>query len=77
LAKHYYDWRGVARVYQMTLAAGTWQLWRDEPGFCQRFTGVLSDDETRIDGAWQTSADGVDWEAQLRPDLLQDRTGRG
>lgn len=27
----------------------------------QRFTGVLSDDEPRIDGAWQKSADGVDW----------------
>ena len=61
LTQHYYDSRGVARVYQMTLADGTWKLWRDAPGFCQRFTGVLSDDDTRIDGAWQKSADGVDW----------------
>jgi len=61
LTQHYYDSRGVARVYQMSLADGAWKLWRDAPGFCQRFTGVLSDDETRIDGAWQTSADGLDW----------------
>jgi hypothetical protein len=45
----------------MSLADGAWKLWRDAPGFCQRFTGVLSADETRIGGAWQKSADGVDW----------------
>jgi hypothetical protein len=61
LTQHCYDSRGVARVYQMTLADGTWKLWRDATGFCQRFTGVLSDDGPRIDGAWRKSADGVDW----------------
>lgn len=61
LTQHYYDSRGVARVYQMTLVDGRWRLWRDKPGFWQRFTGVLSDDGTRIDGAWQKSADGLEW----------------
>jgi hypothetical protein len=60
LTLHYYDSPASPAPNQVTLADGTWKLSRDEPGFCQRFTGVLSDDETRIDGAWQKSADGVD-----------------
>lgn len=60
-AQHYYDSRGVARVYQMTLADGVWTLWRDEPGFWQRYTATISGDGARIDGAWETSADGTGW----------------
>ncbi len=29
--QHYYDSRGVARVYRMSLAAGVWRVWRDAP----------------------------------------------
>ncbi len=35
----YADERGVSRVYQMTLSNDVWTLWREAPGFNQRFTG--------------------------------------
>ena len=43
--QHYFDSRGVARVYKMSLEDGVWKLWRDEPDFTpldfsQRFTGT-------------------------------------
>lgn len=59
--QHYYDSRGVARVYQMSLADGVWTLRRDEPGFCQRYIATISSDGRRMDGAWEMSADGTEW----------------
>jgi hypothetical protein len=59
--QHYYDSRGVARIYQMTLDGGVWRLWRDAPGFWQRYTGMISGDGNRITGAWEGSADGREW----------------
>jgi hypothetical protein len=61
MAQHYYDSRGVARIYHMRLAGGVWKVWRDGAGFFQHFTGTLSPDGTRIDGTWEKSSDGVDW----------------
>jgi hypothetical protein len=60
-AQHYYDSRGVARVYQMTLTDGGWKVWREAPGFWQRYTGTFSADGAVIRGAWEASADGSDW----------------
>jgi hypothetical protein len=62
LVQHYYDSRGVARVYQLRLEDGTWTLFRDGPDFWQRFTGTFSEDGTTISGAWETSPDGSAWE---------------
>ncbi|GIH14429.1 hypothetical protein [Rugosimonospora africana] len=59
--QHYYDSRGVARVYQMTLDGGVWKVWREAPGFWQRYTGVISGDGDTITGAWEASADGQEW----------------
>jgi hypothetical protein len=59
--QHYYDSRGVARTYQMTLDRGVWKLWREAPGFWQRYTAVISGDGTTITGAWEGSADGREW----------------
>lgn len=61
-SQHYYDSRGVARVYHMSLADGVLRIWREAPGFWQRYTGVLSGDGATIKGAWEGSADGQDWE---------------
>jgi hypothetical protein len=65
--QHYFDSRGVARVYKMSLENGLWKLWRDEPDFSpldfhQRFAGNFSDDGTTIAGSWETSPDGESWE---------------
>lgn len=58
----YADARGVFRVYQMSLSDGVWKLWRDAPGFSQRFTGTIGDDGDTITGYWEMSEDGAEWE---------------
>ena len=58
----YFDSRGVSRIYQMSLNAGVWKLWREAPEFSQRFTGTFSDDGTAIGGRWERSSDGTHWE---------------
>ena len=65
--QHYFDSRGVARVYQMSFRDGVWKLWRDTAdfsplNFSQRFTGTFSDDGKTINGRWETSRDGSNWE---------------
>ena len=45
--QHYYDSRGVVRIYAMSLADGVWTLTRESPDFTpldfrQRFTGRFS-----------------------------------
>ena len=58
----FYDSRGIARIYQMSLQDGVWKQWRDAPSFSQRFEGKFSDDGTTITGRYEKSADGVQWE---------------
>ena len=66
--QHYFDSRGVVRLYRMTLEDGTWTLLRTEPDFTplespQRFVGNISKDGNRIEGRWETSHDqGQNWE---------------
>jgi hypothetical protein len=50
LLMHYFDSRGVYRVYAVSLSEGTWRFSRDAPGFSQRFTGTFSDDGSTITG---------------------------
>lgn len=61
---HYYDSRGVHRVYQASADEREWRLWRDDPGFSQRFTGTITADG--IDGLWELSRDGETWDDDLR-----------
>jgi len=61
--QHYFDSRGVTRLYRMTLAGGVWTLLRTEPDFsplpfAQRFVGEFSADATTVDGRWEQSHDG-------------------
>ena len=65
--QHYFDSRGIARVYEMTFDGGRWELLRVKPDFTpldftQRYLGQLSDDGKRIDGEWQSSNKGQDWQ---------------
>ncbi|MGH3307098.1 MAG: hypothetical protein ACRDOX_05355 [Nocardioides sp.] len=70
--QHYFDSRGIARVYTMSLADGVWRLERLEPGFSQRFAGTFDDSGTSIVGAWEISSDGTEWEHDF--DLTYTRT---
>lgn len=69
----YADSRGVFRVYQMSLSNGVWKIWRDAPGFSQRFTGTFNDDGDMIESTWERSDDGVEWEVDF--DLTYMRVG--
>jgi hypothetical protein len=74
--QHYFDSRGVARVYEMTLGGGVWTLSRTAPdfsplSFSQRFTGSFSDDGMRIDGRWEKMDDAGEWEHDF--DLIYTR----
>jgi len=65
--QHYFDSRGIARLYAMDFSDGVWTLLRDTPdftplAFAQRFTGTFSADGRRINGRWETSQDGCAWE---------------
>jgi dihydrofolate reductase len=57
LVQHYFDSRGVARRYQMTLEGAVWTLERqaEDDDFDQRFRGTFSADATIITGAWERS----------------------
>jgi hypothetical protein len=76
--QHYFDSRGVARLYAMDLSDGVWTLLRDAPDFtpldfAQRFTGTFSADGGRIDGRWETAPDGTAWQLDFHLDYT--RTG--
>jgi len=58
----YFDSRGVSRIYKMTFSGGIWTVWRDFPGFSQRFLGTFSDDGKVITARWEKSTDGSRWE---------------
>jgi hypothetical protein len=65
--QHYFDSRGVARLYAMSLADGVWTLTRESPDFSpldfrQRFTGTFSEDGNTISGAWESAHGDADWE---------------
>jgi hypothetical protein len=40
-------------------------MWRDAPGFAQRFTGTSGDDGDTITGVWQLCRDGETWNPDL------------
>jgi hypothetical protein len=65
--QHYFDTRGVARVYRMGFEDRVWTLRREEPDFspldfAQRFTGRFSGDGQEIAGRWEIAHDGAIWE---------------
>jgi hypothetical protein len=65
LSMHYFDSRGVHRVYATSLDDGVWRFWRDAPGFSQRFTGTFGHGGDTISGVAQLSRDGSTWDDDL------------
>ena len=77
--QHYFDSRGVARLYAMTLADGLWTLTREAPDFSpldfsQRFTGTFSEDGNTIEGAWEKRFQDKTWEHDFT--LIYRRAGQ-
>ena len=76
LLQHYFDTRGVARVYEMTLDDGVWTLERTKEDFSplefsQRYTGRVSDDGSRIEGTWEIAHDHETWEKDFDLDYVR------
>jgi hypothetical protein len=74
--QHYFDERGVARVYEMRFEAGVWTMERTKPdfspfAFSQRFTGTVAGDGSRIDGTWDIAEDHKTWKKDF--DLIYSR----
>jgi hypothetical protein len=68
--QHYFDSRGVVRLYEMIFDGSTWTLERTKADFspldlCPRYVGTFSDRET-IDSEWQTSDDGREWQRDFQ-----------
>jgi|SRR5215211_5781198 len=69
--QHYFDSRGVVRLYAMTFDGRTWTLTRTAPDFSpldfsQRFTGSFSDGADTLAGRWERSGNGADWQLDFR-----------
>jgi hypothetical protein len=66
LSMHYFDSRGVFRVYEASVDDQALRFWRHAPGFSQRFTGTFADRGDTIAGLWQLSADDTTWNDDLQ-----------
>src|SRR5262245_31237921 len=63
---HYFDPRGVHRVFAVDISTDAWRFWNDTPGFSQRFTGTFSEDGNAINGQGELSRDdGSTWAPDL------------
>ena len=51
LVMEYFDSRGVRRTYGVSLDDGVLRIWRDAPGFDQRYSATLGRDS--FEGLWQ------------------------
>jgi hypothetical protein len=65
--QHYFDSRGVVRIYAMAFDGRTWTLSREQGDFSpldfkQRYVGTFDDDGRAIRGAWEICHHGETWE---------------
>jgi len=65
LRMHYYDSRGVFRVYDVSIDDAAWRIWRDASEFSQRFVGTFADGGETIDGRWELCQDDRQWKSDL------------
>lgn len=72
LRMHYFDTRGVARLYETSFDGNVWTYSRTAPDsfsplhFKQRFAGTLSDDGRTIAGRFQICEDEDTWVDDLQ-----------
>jgi hypothetical protein len=77
LLQHYFDSRGVTRLYEAAMKDREWTLSRTEAdfsplNFSQRYSGKLSADGSRIDGEWQINH-GEKWERDFGLSYVRNR----
>ena len=64
LVMEYFDSRGVRRTYGISLEDGVLRIWRDAPGFDQRYVATLADDA--FEGVFQLARTPGDWRDDLK-----------
>jgi hypothetical protein len=64
LVLEYFDSRGVRRTYGVSLEDGVWRMWRDQPGFDQRFSAKLERDF--FEGVFEVAETPGDWQEDMR-----------
>jgi hypothetical protein len=64
LVMEYFDSRGVRRTYSVSLVDGVLHIWRDAPGFDQRFSATLVPDS--FEGLWQLARTSGEWRDDLK-----------
>jgi hypothetical protein len=64
LVMEYFDSRGVRRTYQISLEDGVLRIWRDAPGFDQRYEATLAPDS--FEGLFQLARTPGDWQDDLK-----------
>jgi hypothetical protein len=64
LVLEYFDSRGVRRTYGISLEDGVLRMWREAPGFDQRFSAQIAPD--RFEGVHQLAETPGDWKDDLK-----------
>jgi hypothetical protein len=64
LVMEYFDSRGVRRTYRIAIEDGVLRIWRDHPGFEQRFEATLGDDE--FEGIFELAEAPGEWKHDMR-----------
>jgi hypothetical protein len=64
LVMEYFDSRGVRRTYRVSLDDGVWRIWRDQPGFDQRFSATLAPDS--FQGMFELAETPDEWQEDMR-----------
>lgn len=59
-----FDSRGVRRTYGVSMSDGVLPIWRDAPGFAQRFSARPARDS--FEGQWQLARTPDDWQDDVR-----------
>jgi hypothetical protein len=66
LTMHYFDSRGVFRLYDFAIDAKSYRFQRLAPGFSQRLTGTFTDNGNTIVGRSQLCQDDATWHDDLQ-----------
>jgi hypothetical protein len=64
LVMEYFDSRGVRRTYGISLEDGVLRMWRDAPGFDQRFVGTVRPDT--VEGMNQLAETPGEWQDDMK-----------
>lgn len=64
LVMEYFDSRGVRRTYNVSLEDGVLRMWRDAPGFDQRSTATLDDEQFEL--VYELAEEPGEWRDDLK-----------